>query len=141
MSGKPAAAGAGAKGKEDGRKQLTLREIDFLEDRIASEINAQLNYGREWGELVPHAPKNVDDAIAQKRKELEELRAKAKELAGTEVLLTASLSHTAQRDVEVRPSPETGLGPADLKATIKKSITGSGSTATAHGHASTAARK
>lgn len=133
MAAKP---GAGAAGKENGRKQLTLKEIEFITDRIDAEISSQLNYGREWGELVPTAPKNVDEAIAEKRRELEEMRAKAKSLPGTEAMLHASLTHQAALDVVVRPSPETGLGPADLKSMTQKSIHGS-TTTTKAAHSST----
>ncbi len=105
---KAPAGAAGGAGKP--KKELDEKAIAFLTDRIGAEINSQLRFGAEWSELVPGLPRTVDDAIAAKRREIEELRAQAAAASGSAGRGALATTTRAQfSDVAMRPSPEAGL--------------------------------
>lgn len=107
MAAKPAAGGAGA-GKP--KKELDEAAITFLTDRINAEINSQIGFGAAWGDLVPGAPRSIEEAIDKKKAEIEELRMKLATLAGPAVAKDALATTSRAQFVDaVRPSPEAGF--------------------------------
>lgn len=108
MAAKPAAGGAGAGSKP--KKELDEAAITFLTDRINAEINSQIGFGAAWGDLVPGAPRSIEEAIDKKKAEIEELRKKLASVAGPAVAKDALATTSRAQFIDaVRPSPEAGF--------------------------------
>lgn len=104
MAAKPAAGGAGAAAK---KKDLDEGAIAFITDRINAEINSQIGFGAAWGDLVPGAPRSVEEAIDKKKVEIEELRKKLASVAGPAAAKDSLATTSRAQFVDaVRPSPE-----------------------------------
>jgi len=89
-----------------GKKELNEKEIAFLTDRIAAELNSQIRFGAEWSTLVPGVPRTLDEAIEAKKAEIEGLKAKSAAVGSTAMYLSTSGAQFADT---MKPSPEAGL--------------------------------
>lgn len=100
-----------AEAGKNANQLFSISKMVFMESCIRAEMDSQLRFGQEWSKLLgPEHPKTLEEAIAAKKRELQELQVKAGFSTAADVTYTSTV-HAGFNSTAKGPlgSPERGF--------------------------------